>query len=449
MQCVDKARVRQRRQRLSAGFWILVYLLLIASPLIVLLLRARPIKRELLRELSVLLAFVGLGLMGLQFASTARLPFLARVFDLDSFYAFHHKLSLVSFVLILAHPVLLFVNNPYTLRLLNVLSAPWRARAAVGATVALLALIAMSVWRKPLEIAYDRWHVWHDLFSLFATGLALYHVFRVNYYTSDSVLRMLWIALAGLWGATLLYARIVRPWILARRPYQVEQVIQESDQAWTLVLAPVGHRGVRFLPGQIAWLKIWQSPFVLEHHPFSFASSAERTEQIEFTIKELGDWTAQVGEVEVGQRVYVDGPYGIFSPDVHAAPAYVFLAGGIGSAPILSMLRTFADRGDDRPLFFFYGSPTWEGVIYREQIEALKARLNLEVIHVLEHPPEGWEGETGYITRQVLVRYLPDDRRDLQYLISGPLPMIDSVERSLRELGIPDTNVQSEKYEMA
>jgi predicted ferric reductase len=355
-----------------------------------------------------------------------------------------------SFALVLAHPVLLFINNSHTLMLLNVFTAPWRARAGVGAMVVLIALVLMSVWRRPLEIDYDHWHWLHDAFSLLAAGLALYHVFRVNYYTSSPALRMLWIVLACLWGAMVIYTRIFRPWTLIRQPYRVKQLIRESDEAWTLALEAVGHQGLRFRPGQIAWLHVWRSPFAVVHHPFSFSSSAERIGQIEFTIKELGDWTSKVKEVKVDQRVYVDGPYGVFTPDAHAdAPGFVFVAGGIGSAPILSMLRTFADRGEDRPLLLFYGGSTWENLVYRGDLGVLQERLHLRVVYALETPPDGWQGETGFITREMLDRHLEDDRRERRYFVSGPLPMIDSVERSLRDLGIPNGMVQSEKYEMA
>jgi predicted ferric reductase len=449
MRSTEEAKTRRRRTRVLAAFWVLLYAFLIVSPSAILLLDARSMNREFLRELSVMLAFVGLALMGLQFVPMARPPFLTGVFDMDAFYSWHHKLSLVAFAFILAHPILLFVNNPYTLTLLNVVTAPWRARAAVAATVALIALVLMSVWRRPLEIAYERWHWLHDLFSVLAAGLALYHVFKVNYYTSNPTLRILWIVLACLWGAMVVYARVVRPLVLSRRPYRVAQIVQERGAAWTLSLEPVGHRGLSFRPGQFAWLQVWRSSLAIEHHPFSFSSSAERSERIEFTIKELGDWTAQIKDVRVGQRVYIDGPYGTFGPDVHPAPGFVFLAGGIGSAPILSMLRTLADRRDERPLLFFYGSRTWEEATYREEIKALRARLNLQVVHALEEPPQDWKGETGFITRQMLDRYLPGDRKNRQYFVSGPLPMIDSVEASLRQLGIPRNRIQSEKYEMA
>jgi predicted ferric reductase len=102
----------------------------------------------------------------------------------------------------------------------------------------------------------------------------------------------------------------------------------------------------------------------------------------------------------------------------------------------MGMLRTLADREDKHSLQFFYGNPTWDDVIFREELDALQTKLNLEVIHVLEEPPPDWEGESGYITKDVLERRLGCDYRNCTYFICGPLPMIASVERSLEELAV-------------
>jgi len=68
---------------------------------------------------------------------------------------------------------------------------------------------------------------------------------------------------------------------------------------------------------------------------------------------------------------------------------------------------------------------------------------------VLEHTHEGWEGEVGYITRDVLNRHLPEDRASYQYFMSGPLPMLRAVERALVKAGVPLSRLESERYEMA
>jgi 3-phenylpropionate/trans-cinnamate dioxygenase ferredoxin reductase subunit len=133
-----------------------------------------------------------MALMGLQFIPTARLPFLANVFPLDTLYTFHHQTSVVGFLLAMAHPIILFINNPYTLQLLDIFNAPLRARAAVFATVAVILLILTSVWRKALEIKYESWRAIHDLLAGLIAVMALYHMFNVNYHMSNPLQRGFW-----------------------------------------------------------------------------------------------------------------------------------------------------------------------------------------------------------------------------------------------------------------
>ena len=436
---------------------IVVYFLLITAPLLVLLLAPRPEGRTFWRELSVVMGFAGLSLMGLQFIPTARLPFLSDVFPSDTLYVFHHGLSIAAFLLTLAHPLVLFLQNPYTLQLLNVFTAPWRAVAGVTSVLFLIPLVVTSARRVELGMSYESWRVVHDIFSVAVIGLAFYHILNVDYYTSVPLQRGLLIGLGVLWAAMIVYIRVIKPWTLLQRPYRVTDVIEERGDTWSLNLEPVGHEGLTFKAGQFAWLTVGHSPFCIEEHPFSVASSAESPEQLSFAIKELGDFTSTIGDVAPGTPVYVDGPYGTFDLYGESDADFIFIAGGIGSAPIMSMLRTLADRGDDRQIQFFYGNPTWETIIFREELETLKQRLNLDVIHVLERPPEDWEGPSGFIDVDVLERLLCENFRDCLFFICGPLPMIDAVTSSLEELAVSRgrmlaevrERIHSERFEMA
>jgi predicted ferric reductase len=422
---------------------------MILAPLLIMLMGPRPAGREFWREFAVALGFVGLSLMGLQFIPTARLPFLCCVFPMDTIYFLHHATSLVSLGFVLAHPLILILNNPYVVQFLNPATSPWRVLSGVIAATAAFLLVGSSVLRKNLRMIYEPWRMTHGILSLVTLGLALIHIFKVNYYTAMPLQRLLWIVLPILWLALIGYARVLKPVLMLKKPYELKEVRQERCDSWTLALAPVGHSGLNFLPGQFAWLSIQKSPFDIRQHPFSFSSSAERKGWLEFTIKQLGDFTRTVKDVPQGARLYVDGPYGTFGPDFHDAPGCVFVAGGVGVTPIMSILRTLADRGDKRPLIFFYGNPTWDDVIYREEIEALEKRLNLQVVHVLEHPFEGWQGEKGFINTDILKRHLPEDKAQWQYFMCGPLPMIRNVEPALQRAGVPASRVHSERYEMA
>jgi predicted ferric reductase len=436
---------------LQGIFWIFVYILLTAAPLLILLIGPVPEGREFWRELSVALGYAGLAMMALQFALTARFKIVKAPYGADIVYHFHRQISFVALLLILAHPLLLFINSPDTLQLLNPISAPWRARAGVTALLALIVMIAVSVWRKRLKFEYTQWRIWHGILAILAVILAMTHVVLAGHYINTPMKQALWLSGSVFWIGMLAYVRIIKPILLLYYPYQVDSVKQEHGNAWTLAVKPVGHAGMRFIPGQFAWLTAWNSPFSDREHPFSISSSASNPEKIEFTIKELGDFTSTIKEMKPGQKVYLDGPFGAFSVDRHPhAKGYNFIAGGIGITPFMSMLRTLKDRNDKRPLLLIYANNRWEDITFREEIEALQNSLNLKVVHVLANPPEGWQGERGFVTSEILERYLPEEREANVYetFICGPPPMMDAIERTLPKLGISLGDFHSERFNL-
>ncbi len=434
------------------NFWIFVFFIMLFLPLVLLMIFPRPPGREFLRELSIALGFLTMSLLGLQTIPTSRLQFITRHFPMEVLYTVHHNLSIFTFLLALIHPALLFINNPETLRLLNFIEAPWRARAAVTSLLFMLVLILTSVWREALKLKYDVWRWIHDVLAFAAIGLGLFHMFRVNYYMSLTYQRVIWLLLTGIWVGVLLYIRIARPIVMLKRPYMVDHVKEEFGQSWTLYLRPDGHKGFDFQAGQFAWITT-ESPFIFRENPFSFSSSADRDDNlIGFTIKELGDFTSTIKYLNPGDTVYVDGPYGTFNLDEHYDSRLVLIAGGIGSAPVLSILRTMRDRGREDPVMFFYGNPSYDMIIYREELDELeKSEDYLKVVHVLEKPPEDWEGESGFITSDILAKHLPDDYKQWEYIffLCGPMPMIEAVEGALETLDVASTKIFSEKYEMA
>ncbi len=432
-------------------FWLAMYALMTFLPLVLLMIFPRPDGREFLREVSVALGFLAMALLGLQTIPTSRLKFITKAFPMETLYDIHHKLSIFTFIIALLHPVLLFVNNPETLRLLNLVTAPWRARAAVVSVIAMCILVITSIWREVMKLKYDVWRWIHDGLAFLAIGLGLFHMFKVNYYMSLTYQKVIWLSLTGIWVLIILYIRVARPIMMLKRPYLVERVVEERGDSWTLWLKPDQHKGFEFSAGQFAWITN-ESPFIFRENPFSFSTSSDREDDlIGFTIKELGDFTSTIKKFEPGDTVYMDGPYGTFNLDEHYDHKLVLIAGGIGSAPVLSILRTMRDRGREKPVIFFYGNPTWDTVIYREELEELEKEIDLKVVHVLERPPEGWEGEKGFITADILRRHLPEDYKKWEYLffLCGPMPMIQAVEGALHKLDVSSARIFSEKYEMA
>lgn len=432
-------------------FWIGVYISITLAPLFILLAGPRPAGREFWRDLSVGLGYCGFAMVGLQFVLTARFKVIKAPYGSDIVYFFHRQISLVAFLLIASHPLLLFIFDPKHLGLLNLVTAPWAARFGVVSILCLAGLIGFSVWRKKLRIEYDRWRIWHGILAVGAVALAMAHIELRGYYLNTLWKQIFWGVYGILWIGVLAWVRVIKPLLLLRKAYLVEEVIPERGNAWTLVLRPDNHPGLRFQPGQFAWITAWDSPFRDHEHPFSFSGSASNTSRLAFTIKELGDFTASIKNLSRDQRVYVDGPYGAFSVDRHPhAPEFVFIAGGIGITPMMSMLRTLADRGDARPLTLIYANKTLEAATFLEEIEKLPQRLNLNVVHVLESPPEGWQGEKGYINADLLKRYLPAERlpNRVEIFICGPAPMMNAVEKALVQLGVPMGDFHSERFDL-
>ena len=432
-------------------FWVLVYILLISAPIWILFTGELPPGRELWRELSVSLGFLGLAMMMLQFVLTARFKTIKAPYGADIVYHFHRQISFVALAFILLHPLLLFIFSPATLALLNIFTAPWRAKAGVSAVILLILLIAASVWRKLWKIEYTRWRIWHGVLAIIVVALATTHIILARHYLNTPVKQVLWISYGVFWIWLLVYVRLVKPLMLMRTPYEIVSVTAERNNAWSLKVQPAGHKGFEFMPGQFAWITARNNPFEESEHPFSISSSAARPETLTFTIKELGDFTSRIKELKPGEKVYVDGPYGHFSADRHQhAEHLVFIAGGVGITPFMSMLRTIAERGEKRPLTLLYANKDWENIIFREEIEALQKMLNLKVVHVLEKPPEDWSGETGFVTRAVLERHLPkaEQRNVVEIFICGPLPMLNAVERALADIGIPYGDYHSERFDL-
>jgi len=439
----------RNKQIFQGVLWLLIYLLLVLAPVLVLFIAPHPVGREFWRELSVSLGFVGLALMALQFALTARFKWLKSPYGADIVYHFHRQISFIALALILAHPLLLFIFDPETLKLLLVWSAPWRARAAVTAVFALLAVIALSVWRRRLKIEYRRWRVWHAILAMSAVAFAMVHMLLVNHYIDLPWKRVLWIAYGVFWIGLLAYTRLIKPWALMRNPYQVTKLIPERGNAWTVVLKPLG-KYFTFHPGQFAWLTLWDSPFADSEHPFSISSSAEDYSQLSFTIKALGDFTSQIGSLIPGDIAFVDGPYGSFTCDRHPhATSFLFIAGGVGITPMMSMLRTLKDRNDPRPITLIYANKDWDQIMFRDELDEMQKSPSLQVVHVLDKPPEDWNGSTGFITKELLSQHLAEatTKNVVEIFVCGPIPMMTAVEKHLDDLKVWPGDVHSERFD--
>lgn len=435
--------------------WIGLYLFIILFPLVIAVIND-PITgaRPLGIEVAAAFGYVGLAVMAFQFALISRVHSVAGAFGQDALFQFHKEMGIVAFFLILLHPVLMFFHNYFPWQwIVNPFGpTPWEVRYGIISFNALLLLVFLSLYRKALRLSYEWWELSHRFLAA-AAGLAgLLHMWMIGAYAGSLFMKLTWSVYVVLLGGLAVRFWILVPLRLLRRPWEVVQNKEERGQARTLVLRPVGHAGFPFEPGQFAWLMTGKSTFSLEKHPISFSSCGDTVPgaEVSLTIKKLGDWSGQtVPHLEPGRRVWLDGPYGVFSTDRQEGAGYALIGGGIGITPIRSMLLTFLEREDVRPVTLFYGSKRWEDLTFREELDALSQRMkNLKVVYVLESPPAGWKGETGFLTAAMLERHLPKQYKRFQYFVCGPAPLMDLMENVLPEIGVPRDRIHTERFDM-
>ena len=427
---------------------VAAYVVAMLWPFPLLLLAGKPGVDTIGTVFAAGVGFAALTALVLQFLLPSRARAITAPFGIDVLVRVHRGIGYVIVVLVLLHVAVLLADDPVRARLLNSIDAPDRARAGMVATLAVVGLLATSIWRRRFRLPYEGWRLTHLTLASLAVAAAFTHVILVGEYTATPLIRWALVALVGVAVIALFQLRVGRQFVAARRPYVLTKVHQERNGATTLVLRAAGHGGKPFHPGQFAWIKLLDRPYSLAEHPFSYASSAMDPAHPSFTIGPAGDFTSSVGGLLVGTRIAVDGPHGSWQPAI-ADCGLILVAGGMGITPVLSMLRTWADTGDQRPLQVIVANRRWDQVPFREELEHLGAILNVDVTHVLSQPHPGWRGERGYIDVELLERLLPADAATRRFFVCGPPLMVAGVESALHDLGIPRHHVHLEKFASA
>ncbi|MDJ0950552.1 MAG: ferredoxin reductase family protein [Alphaproteobacteria bacterium] len=403
-------------------------------------------------ELSSALAIVAFAMLLMEFVLSGRFRTASGRIGIDLTMRFHQLIarSLAAFILI--HPFL------YTTPLDRAL--PWDAsgQLTLGLDAASIAtgvigwlllglLIVTGIARDKLPYRYETWRVSHGLGAAAIAIAGTHHAIDAGRYSGQPTLALFWLALCGIALLTLFVVYVVTPLRQLRHPYRVISVEKAALKTWTVVIEPSDGPAIDFRAGQFVWLTLGRTPFAITEHPFSISSCPADRPRLGFTIKEAGDATKSIGALPVGSRAFVDGPHGnVVLPD-ERAPGLTLIAGGVGIAPIMGILRQLRADNDPRPVTLIYGNRVAEQILYRAELGEMTQELRLDLHLVLSEPPPSWDGPVGFLDKPVLSRLL-DLEADAGrlYIVCGPAPMIDSVEDVLAELGVPMRQILSEKF---
>jgi propane monooxygenase reductase subunit len=198
-----------------------------------------------------------------------------------------------------------------------------------------------------------------------------------------------------------------------------------------------------FSCGQYVDIRI---PGTDEHRSFSMANLPSDHGRLEFMIKLYpgGRFSGLLadGELQAGDELEVRGPYGVFTLRETDRPL-VFIGGGAGMAPILSLLRSMADRAVERPAVYYYGAREEQDLFHVDEMQALAAALpDFRFVPALSDAD--WDGETGLIT-DVVNRCEPD-LADVDAYLCGPPPMVDAATELLLRRGAREARIHFDKF---
>jgi len=220
----------------------------------------------------------------------------------------------------------------------------------------------------------------------------------------------------------------------------VTDVYQETSDVKTFRVEAIGGgKPLEHMPGQCA---ILSAPGMGEAI-FSITSSPTNTEYMEFSIKRCGTITDFLHyNIEVGQEIAIRGPYGNHFPveDKLQGKDILFIAGGIGLAPMRSVINYMLDkRKDYGSIDIVYGARSKEDFTrYEELTEVWPKQPNTKVHLTIDRPQDNWDGNVGFVPAFLKALEFSNDKT---VLLCGPPIMIKLCLAALIEMGFSKSQV--------
>lgn len=409
--------------------------------------------RSFMDELATGAGMVAFSAILLEFVLSGRFRSVSAKIGMDVTMRLHQLLARSALVLALIHPFLYQAPFRPALPFDPTRQLTLEANTAGLATgllawLLLATLIALAMGRNRLSYRYETWRLMHGFGALAVALAAWHHAVHVGRYSQDPALATLWMVMSLIAVLSLVHVYVIKPFLQRQRPWAVKSVRKLALKTWEVTIEPKGHDGLSYEAGQFVWLNVGSSPFTLNENPFSIASAPAGGKELRFIIKELGDFTRTVGNIAPGTAAHVDGGFGHLTISGRGEEGIALIAGGVGIAPLMGILRQLVATGDRRPVILLYGNRTAEQIACGDELEAIAARHPLDAVQILSEPPKGWKGETGLVDAGLIRRRFGDQQfRNWLFVMCGPAPMLEGAEAALIELGVPSGQILSERFQ--
>ncbi|MEK7680760.1 MAG: FAD-binding oxidoreductase [Patescibacteria group bacterium] len=219
------------------------------------------------------------------------------------------------------------------------------------------------------------------------------------------------------------------------KKYIVTEVKKMNGQVVQIAMAPKNGKNIKYLPGQ--FIRVGFNGSVAK--PFSLISLPGEKE-IVISVKALGDFTTKLQDLHVGALAGVQGPFGKFLFKNFVGKNQIWIAGGIGIMPFLSMSKFLVqDSGSEYKIVLFYCANTKDEAVYIDDLlEYSKQSPNLNVIPF-------FCDKDGFLSAKE-IEETAGDLNGREILMCGPPPMLAALRKQLKEIGVSDRFIHGEEF---
>lgn len=228
--------------------------------------------------------------------------------------------------------------------------------------------------------------------------------------------------------------------MLAPKPAVIKNIIQETHDinTYTLNFTDVLDQ-FDYRPGQFVEVSI----LGVGEAPISITSTPTRKGFLELSIKRVGELTEVIHKLQAGDTVGIRGPYGNGFPfeDIKGDNV-LFVAGGIGLAPLRSLINyVFDNRQDYGKVKIIYGARTSKDLVFTRELEHWAGLPDTEVLYTVDNGDDSWKGNVGLVT--TLLPRIELTPENYTAIVCGPPVMIPFVINDLIKLGFREDKIIS------
>ena len=307
------------------------------------------------------------------------------------------------------------------------------------ATVAFVLLVMAGVSSIPAvrrKLKYQTWWVVH-LYLYLALVLAFAHEIKIGVMFIGHPLALdFWIALSALTVGAILSYRILRPlaWNL-RHQLRVADVREEAPGVYSLILNGRNISQLQVSGGQFFQWRFMARGLWWHSHPYSL-SALPRPPYIRVTIKRLGLQSLAATRLKPGTRVYVEGPYGVFTRHARRSERVVLIGAGVGISPIRALLE---DLPNTTKVTVILRASSVDDLVHRDEVKELVQARNGH-LHEIVGPRENVRLDAA------VLRKLVTNLRNCDVFVCGPTGFSQGITDSLLQLGVHKDRIHQETF---